>query len=158
MVKTCIAVIDATRARLFTLEREDGPSGLHEDLRETRDFVNTLRRRTPHEIFTDTRPGTSRMGSRQFGFDDHRDAHVDHIDAEFARSIVDEARTVIRDAGARRLVLCASPRMLGILRPLLPSLSSDGVAIDEVARDLVKLAPARLRHHLASLGALPPAP
>ena len=158
MMRTCIAVVDATRARFFTLEREDQSGDLHEDLSETRDFVNTARRLTPHELFSDTRPGSSRTGSRQFGLDDHRNAHIDRLDADFARSIVTGLREALAESGAKRVVLCASPRMLGVLRPMLGPVVNGGVAIEEGARDLVKLPPARLRDHLASLGALPPVP
>jgi protein required for attachment to host cells len=150
MMNTCIAVVDATRARLFSLERDS--------MRELRDLVNPTRRRTPHELFSDSRPGTGRTGGRQFGFDDHRDAHIDEIDEVFARSIVTDLRAVLGEIGARRLVLCASPRMLGMLRPMIETLATGQLEIEEVARDLVKLPPARLRAHLSRIGALPTMP
>jgi hypothetical protein len=85
MYRTCIAVVDATRARLFTLERTSDAEGLHEELSERRDLVNIARHRRASELFSDTRPGTVRTGGLQYAVDDHRDAHVDKLDADFSR-------------------------------------------------------------------------
>jgi protein required for attachment to host cells len=156
MYRACIAVVDASRARLFTLERSTETGDLREELSEQRDLINPARRHRPSELFSDTRPGTSRTGGRQYAFDDHRDAHIDQLDTEFAREVASELAALIRSAHARRLILCASPHMLGELRGVGRELRRDMLVIDEVPRDLVKLAPAELRDQLASYGLLPP--
>jgi protein required for attachment to host cells len=155
MNHTCIAVVDASRARLFTLERVAEPTGLRETLEERRDLVNPARRLRPNDLFSDSRPGSSRAGSLQFNFDDHRDAHVDGLDAEFARAVATELAELLRTTRATRLILCASPRMLGELRSRA-ELRPAGVAVDEIPRDLVKLTPTELRDQLGSYGMLPP--
>jgi protein required for attachment to host cells len=155
MYRACIAVVDASRARLFTLERSADGGELLEELVEQRDLANPARRLRPSELFSDTRPGTGRTGGVQYAFDDHRDAHVDRLDAEFARAVVDELAALLRSARAQRLILCASPRMLGALRDVGRELRRDMLVIDEVPRDLVKLTPTDLRDQLASYGLLP---
>lgn len=155
MYRACIAVVDASRARLFTYERSSEVDGLEEHLIEQRDLVNPARRLRPVDLFSDSRPGSSRTGSLQYGLDDHRDKHIDALDAEFSRLIIDQLVEVLRAAHAQRVILCASPRMLGELRESGNELSREGVEIDELDRDLVKLTVPQLREHLASYGLLP---
>ncbi|HEU4734732.1 MAG TPA: host attachment protein [Kofleriaceae bacterium] len=158
MYRACIAIIDASRARLFTFERIAGVDAPEEQLTEQRDLVNPARRLRPSELFSDSRPGSSRTGDNQFGFDDHRDAHIDQLDIEFARDVVSEIEELLRSSGARRLIVCASPRMLGTLREVGRDLRRDGLVIDELPRDLVKLTPPQVRERLTSYSLLPPPP
>ena len=156
MHRTCIAVVDATRARLFIFGRRAEPDGVHEELSERTDLVNPTRRRTPAQLFSDTRPGTNRTGGLQYAFDDHRDAHIDAIDAEFSREIIAAIERTVRKTAAQRLILCASPHMLVQLRAL--GLRRDGLVIDELPRDYVKLTPPRLHEQLVEDGLLPASP
>ena len=55
-----------------------------------------------------------------------------------------------------RIVLCASPRMLGLLRGLTARLHRPGRFFDELPRDIVKLTAPELREYLESYGLLPP--
>ena len=67
MNRTCIAIVDATRARLFTFDRTQGASGVHEQLVEQRDL------------------------------DDHRDAPpTPRLDTAFARAVVNEIGVLLR--------------------------------------------------------------
>jgi protein required for attachment to host cells len=144
-MKTWIAVVDATRARLFHFERTVDASGAREELVERVDLVDPARRRRPAELFSDA-PGSNRGARFQYGLDDHRGAHVAAIDAEFARLVAAE---IGRVRGSEALILCASPKMMGRLR-------AAGVETDsELVRDLVKLTPSELRHELADRGFLP---
>jgi len=144
MTTTCIALADASRARLFTLTRAVEVDGVHEQLRELRSFVNPARRQRPSELFADNGRG-----------DDHRAAHIDDMDAGFARDVTSALIEVLRASGAGHLIVCASPRMLGELRAAGPELRRSGLAIDEVPRNLTKLTPSELRDQLASYGLLP---
>src|SRR5437762_2350966 len=89
MYRACIAIVDATRARLFTFERSTEPDAMREALHEHIDLVNPARRH-PGELFADRRPGSNRTGGLQSTFDDHRRGHIDNLDAEFARTVVGE--------------------------------------------------------------------
>lgn len=158
MHRTCIAVADASRARLFTFDRIADGGELREELEERRDLVNPARRLRTSELFSDSRPGVGRSGNLQYGFDDHREEHVEQMDAAFARVIVEELERMVRETGAEHLILCASPNMLGDLRGAAARLRRGALAIDELPRDLVKLTPSALRTQLADYGVLPPAP
>jgi protein required for attachment to host cells len=157
MYRACIAVVDASRARLFTYQRTHDGGELHEELTEERAFVNPARRRRPSELFSDSGSSSGRSGPIQFGTDDHRDAHVDHLDSEFSRMVAGELEQLVRANTTQRVILCASPRMLGELRDARNRLAPSEIPTDEVARDLVKLTPPRLRAQLASYGLLPEA-
>ncbi|HEU4730175.1 MAG TPA: host attachment protein [Kofleriaceae bacterium] len=153
MYRVCIAIVDAARARLFQFERTADPGGLHDQLTELRDLVDPARRQRPSELFSDSGPSADHSGQHGFAFDDHRDEHLAHLDADFARSIVAELAQLAVDAD--RLIVCASPRMLGQLRDSIGTLQRPDLVIDEVPRDLVKLTPAQLREQLATYGLLP---
>jgi protein required for attachment to host cells len=156
MRRTCIAIIDATRARLFTFDRVDEVGGIRETFSERTDLMNPVRRKTPAQLFSDSRPGTNRTGGLQYGFDDHRDAHMDELDIEFARAIVTAIEQTIRDTRATRVIVCASPRMLGMLRAA--DLGHMGLTIDELARDYVKLTLPQIHEQLVAHGLLPAPP
>lgn len=156
MQRTIIVLADATRGRLFTFDRSVEVDGLRESLTERADLVNPARRRTPAQLFSDTRTNTSRMGGRLFGVDDHRDAHVHEMDAEFARSIAAAVEQAIRETSARRVIVCASPKFLGALRAI--DLRREGIVIDELARDYVKKTPTQIREALVEHGLLPAPP
>lgn len=152
MKRTCIAVVDATRARLFTFEQRFELEGAREHLIEHVDLVSPERRLRPSEVFADTRPGSSRTGGLQYTYDDHRAAHLDETDAAFARFVAGELTSLLEASGASRLILCASPNMLGRLREVVRV----EIPVDELAHDYVKLTPAQLRDHLERHGLLPP--
>lgn len=155
MYRACIAVVDASRARLFTYQRSNDAEGLQEHLTEEKDFVNPARRRRPSELFSDSGSSGGRNGPIQFGIDDHRDAHVDRLDSEFSRMVAGELEQLVRANTTQRVILCASPRMLGELRDARKRLAPSEIPTDEVPRDLVKLTPPLLREQLASYGLLP---
>lgn len=155
MYRVTIALVDATRARLFQFVRTSDPEGLRDQLTEVNDLVDPARRLRPHEVFSDTGANTNHGGGHGFGFDDHRDDHLARFDTEFVRSIAGEIERLM--PGADRLIICASPRMLGRLRDLIKE--RPGLRVDELPRNLSKLTPSQLRDQLASYGLLPrPAP
>ena len=156
MQRTMIAIVDATRARIFTFDRTDDVGGMRESFFERTDLVNPARRRTPAQLFSDTRTNTNRTGGRFYGLDDHRDAHIDTMDTEFAWAAAASIEQAIHDTGARRVILCASPRMLGFLRTT--DLWRDGVVIDDLARDYVKMTPPQIHEQLVAHGLIPASP
>jgi protein required for attachment to host cells len=155
MYRVCIALVDATRARLFTFERVTEGANTREELVERTDFVNPQRRRRSSEVFSDTQPGSSRTGHLQYAFDDHRDHHISQLDDKFARMAMAGLRELIDEHETQRIVICASPRMLGRLRSAAPGLLPGDIALDELPRDLVKLSRGDVRAELASRGLLP---
>jgi protein required for attachment to host cells len=155
MYRACIALVDATRARLLVLERvTDGPE-IREELVERTDLINPQRRRRPSELFSDSRPGSSRVGHLQHGFDDNRDRLTSQLDERFARSVMATLRELIDEQPTQRVIVCASPRMLGKLRASAPGILPSDMTFDEVPLDLLRLPPAEVRTVLSSRDLLP---
>lgn len=152
MYRAYIAVVDATRGRLFRFTRTNDETGLHEDLVEEASLVNPQRHERPSELFSAS-AGSGHVASHGFGLDDHRDQHLENVDRQFAQDVLEQVRLACSSQPVDRLILCAPPRMLGHLRHG----SAGPVEVVEVAKDLTKLAPTALRAHLADHHALPPA-
>ena len=128
MQRTCIVVVDASRARLFLFDRTAEPAGLREELIETTDLVNPARRTTRAERVSDR---------------------------GFAKLIAQEVQRLIVSPQVQRLIVCASPHMLGELRQVAHTFERSGLEIAEVPRDLVTLSPPELRERLGDYGVLP---
>lgn len=78
------------------------------------------------------------------------------MDAEFSRAITSEVEQLVRTTGAERLIVCASPKMLGNLRDARRALAD--IAVDEVPRNLTRLTPTEIREHLELYGLVPERP
>jgi protein required for attachment to host cells len=153
MYRVCIAIVDASRARLFQYERALEPEGPHEHLLELTALVNPSRRLRPSELLSSSGQG-NHVGAHGYALDDHREDHMAHLDDDFARAVTGELKLLV--AGVDRLIICASPRMLGRLRDVIGAVHRPGLAIDEIPHDLVKLTPPQLQDQLVSYGVLPP--
>jgi hypothetical protein len=152
-----VIVADAARARVLVLaELGSAPARLVEVAAVT----HPERRARDSEVLSETRPGLRREGPHgpRHGMDDHRDRHRRAVDREFARLAVDEAVRNWRAHGATRVIVAASPAMLGLLRPAIAR-SNGGqkpFGVLELARDLTRLSPPALHDALAEAGLLPP--
>ena len=144
MKRACIAVVDATRARIYTFQSSPERAPV-DQLEEHVDLVNPARRMRPAELF-----------SSATAFDDHREHHLDEMDAQFARDIVGEIERLVRDGAYAHVIVVASPKMLGELRRADGVLHRADIVLDEVPRDLAKLTSPQLHDHLASRGIIPP--
>lgn len=132
MPRTCIAVVDATRARLFTLDRTHAPDGSHEQLIE-------------HPSLQAPRGASS-----------SDPAHIHVIDLAFAGKVAAEIQRLVHEPGVRRLIVCGNVRMIGeVFAASTASLRRPGLIIDEVARDLHDLTAAQIRDELAACHVLP---
>lgn len=158
MKRACIAIIDAARARLYTYQEDAAPA---DQLKEVMDLVNPGRRLRSSEMFSETRPANGQPGrpstARVPGStrDDHRDEHIGMMDAKFAKEIVHELDRLMTSEGFGHLILVASPKMLGELRKANGALKRNGLVVDEIPRDLMKLTASQLHDHLASLELIP---
>ncbi|HET9991466.1 MAG TPA: host attachment protein [Kofleriaceae bacterium] len=146
--RTCIAIVDASRARLFVHERAVDAEGTRDELVERFDLVDPGRRLGSNDLFADSRIDSNRAGDRHFGYDDHRVAHRENMDDQFAREVVAKIDEIVAATGSPRLVICASPHMLGVLRGLVKP--REGLAIQELARNFVKSTIPELREHLVA--------
>ena len=133
MKRATIAIVDAARARIYTYDHEREPP---QQLAEVADLVNPGRRLRTGEL--------------------SRDAHVDEMDGRFAKLIVGELDRIVREGSFTQLIVVASPNMLGELRRADGALHREGVQVDEIARDFVKLTSPQLHDQLAQLQLIPP--
>ncbi len=158
MKRACIAIVDASRARIYTFQ-EDAPPG--QQLREIRDLINPGRRLKDHELFSESRPPLAPSGmpgpgvSGGPGKDDHRDDNIAMRDQKFAKEIIEETDKIIRADAFGHLILIASPKMLGQLRKANGVFKRTGLVVDEISSDLSNLSAPQLHDHLASLALLP---
>jgi protein required for attachment to host cells len=147
MYRAVIAVMDSARARFFTFDREADGGGVRERMEEHADLVHLARRMKPSELFSES-------GLRGAA-DDHRTANLDDKDAAFARTSLAALRELIDERAPRRVIVCAAPKMLGVLRTAATGILPDELEVDMLARDLVKLSPKELRSLLGVHGLLP---
>jgi protein required for attachment to host cells len=154
MTRICLVVVDATRARIYTYEQVREPCGTLERLCEERNLVDPARHERASELFSDN-SGSNHNGQHRYGFDDHRQSHLDRLDVEFGRRIADEVGNITRKNKSKEVILVASSRMLGVLRYQLAALRRSGVTIDELQRNFTKLTTAEIRDRLAELQLLP---
>lgn len=164
MTRACIVTVDATRARIF-LYNDHAKPGF--ELVEYKDLDNPGRRMKTGEMFSESRPGLASAVGRGTGgrsatgepgsaYDDHRDAHVDDMDAKFAKQVLQTVEDVLHDKRLARLVVCAAPKMLGTLRGAGTVLERTEIEIEQVTSNLSTLTEAALHDHLAQLGLIPP--
>lgn len=153
MKRACIAIVDAARARIYTYDQttDDGRSAgaLHEEI----DLVNPGRR--GHDPYSTTKPGVKRSAPGSGTTDDHRDAHSDELDRRFARQVVSEIDRIAREHANNRVLLVASPAMLGELRGVDRVLRPE-LQVEYVARDLARLTSPQIHDHLAQLRLVAP--
>jgi protein required for attachment to host cells len=138
MKRACIAIVDATRARIYTYDPAES-NGVHaasdRTLHEEVDLVNPGRR--GHDLFSTTKPGIERIAPGGGTTDDHREAHFDQL-------------------AFTRVVLVTPPRMLGHLRKVDAALHRAGRSLEYVERDLARLTSAQIHDHLAELRIISP--
>jgi protein required for attachment to host cells len=156
----CVLVADAARARVLTLETDTGPlAPTLAPLVEVAAITNPERRARDSDVLGDSRPGVRREapGTPGHGLDDQRDRRRREVDRVFANHAVDEAARVWKRYRACRVVVVASPAMLGELRKVLPKKNHTPTPYDvsELSRDLSRLAPPALHDALAGAGLLP---
>lgn len=156
MIDILVVVADATRVRLFSLDRRKRPDATFAPvLIEREDLVNPIRRKGSAEVFTDSRPGLQRGGGSAHGVDDHRDAHMEEFDRRFSTELVEAAVKAQKETSAKKVLLIASPHMLGIIRKTLGPLTQTGATIEELAKDVTQLSPTALHDRLASASLIP---
>lgn len=159
MQRITLVVADAARARLFTFTPFRQPANGMPHLVERADLVDPARRLRPSEQLSETRPPSNRSPSGVgFAADDHRQEYLHELDRRFAAEIMRQAEEIITETDSDRLVVVASPNMLGLLREHTAPLRRDGLDIEESAMDLTHEAAPRLERHLTEAGLLPALP
>lgn len=154
MTSTCIIVADGARARFFTLESTEDPAADGGPrLLEHRDLVNPEADVPPRGLFSDrSGRGHSSPGGAAHGLDDHRDQHIDELGRRFASRLVSETERFVQVQDARRLIVVAGPKLLGLLRSELQKVRLARVEVSEVAEYMAHSSPAEIHEALAAQG------
>lgn len=153
MKRACIAIVDGNTARLYTYEHLEDEQPR---LAERKHLVNLAHRANDEDLFSETRPGARSHDGTHGATDDHRDANRAQHDLEFAGYVMDEIRGMVKVHELGHVILVASPRMLGNLRPFEEKLARLGILVDEIQRDLTRLSSSQLHDHLARLNVIEP--
>lgn len=153
MRKTEIWVLLADAARARVVRHTDHGGDMEQAPVETI-FEASAEHRPLRDIMADA-PGRSfaSTGARRSAMEYHADPVRDET-RRFALSLLSdlEARRAAGDFD--QLVICAPPRMLGVLRELMPA-GLAAVVRAQVAKDLTKLPALKLRAQLQRLTAMP---
>jgi protein required for attachment to host cells len=150
-----LIVADGARARLFAVDDRDQARRLHEHA----DLVNPEGELLEREVFADSRNGrangssTSRVGHT---FDDRRQRNRDEGERRFARAIGKAAWELVGTVGAVQLVVLASPRFLGQLRPELRRIVPSRFPVVELSETLAGQTTPRIEELLTRQGMLAP--
>lgn len=156
----CIIVADRARARLFGLN-VPGASGSEEPsgLVEYRDLVNPEGELTAEQLFRDTRSGRrnrSSVAGGGYGLDDRKERERLESSRRFASEVAGEVGGLLRSRKSKALVLVASPKFLGVLRPKVRKVLPKGVELTVLSEDLSWHATAHIEKVLTRRGVLPP--
>ncbi len=153
-----VVVADGAGARIFTLDTaalssvESGPRMV-----ECAGLVNTEHRLYGRDKYSTSRadysPNTG--GGPVHGYDDHRERQDREHDRRFAAEVTERSVALAREYHATHLVIVAEKRMLGLMRDALNLPEKSGIAVIELASDLVRFAPDHIQAHLAAAGLLP---
>lgn len=146
-----ILLADAARARVM---RNPEYSGDMEHAPVETIFEVTAEHRPLRDIMTDA-PGRSfaSVGARRSAMEYHSDPVRDET-RKFAASLLSDIEARFNAGDFDQLVICAPPRMLGVLREVMPN-KLTSVVRSEVAKDFTKLPPLELRKLLQHLTATP---
>lgn len=155
MLQSVVAVIDGTKARLFTLEPAEIPQYQSGPNLIEREYL-TNQERQGKALWAETKTGRNRGSSGQaHNYDDHRDNHLEEFERSFAKEIVSKINDLMQSSQSQQLILVAEPHILGLLRESLSPHLPKGLKLQELAKDLCKLKPAELHEYLAQRELLP---
>ncbi|MBK8457163.1 MAG: host attachment protein [Phyllobacteriaceae bacterium] len=146
-VYTLILVADAAHARYFLHE---GPGcGLKalpaRDVSEPHKANRDLDADKPGRAFESATHGRS-------AYEPKRDSHA-LAEAAFLRRLAEGLPDIMKEEEAERLIVCADPKALGLLRGLLPTFAAERLAAT-LDKDLVKTPAKELAKHLEDLLAM----
>lgn len=153
----CTIIANAAQARYFVLgESDESSTEGGPDLFEQPGLTNPAAKLRDREIFSNLRgKNRSHPGGTQHRYDDHRAAHDDETTQRFARRILDAAESLVDQENADVVVLAASPKMLGKLRPLVSNCPKVEARLVEYGKDLCLHGAREIHDALAQEGLLP---
>ena len=159
MARTCIIVVDSAHARFFTLEIPEEPS-IDGGARfvEHQDLVNPEADIPERALFSDRR-GSAHASPKgaAHALDDGRERHRQELERRYVRRLVDETERFVQREQARRLLLVAEPRLLGVVREQLRYDRLRQIEVIELGENLCQRPIAQIQSILALRGVVPAA-
>jgi protein required for attachment to host cells len=155
-MKFCVVVANGSRARFFYLKRPELTDlNARPRLLERGEIFEPELQERGQDLWTE-RTGMNRgAGSGSHSYDDHRNQHQAEFEKRFTKQIADHAVKLIRSSAAHSVVVCGAQRQLPLLKNILES-KVNGVHIQQLAKDLLKLDAHALYEYLHKEGMLPP--
>jgi protein required for attachment to host cells len=158
MSEFCVVVMDGARARFLSLQQAEFPEfESSPKLIEHEALINPEKETSAGDLWSSRESGrehSATTGSAHI-YSDHREHHEDEFERRFTQSVAQQTAHFIQTQQAQNLVIAADRQMLGFVRDALIPLVSDGLHIQELAKDLTKLAPLELHEYLTNEGLLP---
>lgn len=161
--RTCVVLADGARARLLTYRWQSGDEEELGALTERCDLVNPNHRLRAGDVHSETRPGLQRAapGGPGHATDDHRTRHREQEEKRFAAEVARAIGELCQKMGHCRLLMIATPHLLGEVRAVLakhPDWTRAVVEQVERNRDLSQLTEPQVHDWLAANDLLPPRP
>lgn len=157
MSEVLVAVLDGSRARLFTLEQaalpeyESGPN-----LVERQELANPSKELPGRDLWANVKTGRNQgSAGRSHAYDDHRQSHVEEFERRFIQTVAADIVNLAQTHGVQRIVLVAEAQTLGLVREALSSSPPKNFTVQELGKDLSKLKPLELHEYLAAKDLLP---
>lgn len=157
MERYCILVADGARARFFAYKERPWEWGTaRPKLAEQADLVNPERVIASADMYREARSAAHPAGTtgHHAAFDDHRDKSRREAQRRFARRMAERLAELAGMTSAARLVVCAGPELMGLLRPELDRVLHPALRVQEVTRDWTHLATDAVHAHLIKEGVL----
>jgi len=159
MSKLGIIIADGARARFITAEVVEDPDLEGSPrLTEHGNLVHPIRDVPEREEFSD-RPSRKPAGAGPHGAgpatNDHRERHAAEDERRFAQSMLEAIPRFARDHELRRVVLAATPRLLGVLRGQLDPTALRAIQLEELALELSGSSLSQIREVFTKRGILP---
>ena len=153
----CVVVASSGQARLYTLEptelpeMESGPN-----LVEREKLSNEEQAAPTDELWSEVKSSRNRApNGGSHAYDDHRDRHLAEYERRFAADVAQATSALARKTGAKKVILVAHDRCLGLMRDAMRPAIHNGTRLLEVAKDLSKLSAIDIHAHLSREQVLP---
>ncbi len=158
MSEFCVVVMDGARARFLAFQKAEFPEfEPSSKLIEHEALINPEQETSAGDLWSSPESGrehSSTIGSAHT-YSDHREHHEDEFERRFTQLVAEQTARFIQEQQAQHLVIVTERKMLGLVREALIPLVSDGLHIQELAKNLTKLKSAELHEYLSNEGLLP---
>ncbi len=157
MSNITIAVVNGTKARLFTLDKTKlSVCETNINLREHRELSNPIWELHDRELWANVKTGRNRGTNGQaHSYDDHRQQHKLELERQFIQKVTGEIAKLLESEGARNLILVAEPQIIGLMRETFKSQLFKTTNIRELSKDICHFSSWQIHDYLARKKILP---